>query len=287
MQCPSCGGENAEGAKFCEECGTPFVRLCSSCGQQMQPTAKFCPECGTPLKAQGKLGSAKRRKGATSARKARHPAASPTAVKSRPTPSEAERRQLTVMFCDLVGSTALSAALDSEELREVVRTYQETCTGVIRRYEGHIAQYLGDGVLVYFGYPAAHEEDAVRAVRSGLETAIAVSELKFTPPLQVRIGIHTGPVVVGEIGLGETPNIAARVQGHAAPNEVLVSAATFRLIHGLFETEERGAQGRTSLQPLAIPATLHEARLELARSFGWTIQGPGANGAGLETLEIF
>src|SRR5262249_179265 len=138
-----------------------------------------------------------------------------------------ERRQLTVMFCDLVGSTALSAQLDPEELREVVRAYQETCARVIHRFAGHIAQYLGDGLLIYFGYPVAHEDDAQRAARAGLEIVEAIHELLFPniqlqKPLQVRIGIHTGLVVIGEMGgwdkrdqlaLGETPNLAARVQG--------------------------------------------------------------------------
>ena len=128
-----------------------------------------------------------------------------------------------MMFIDLVGSTTLSQQLDPEDYHARVVAYQTACHQVIARYEGHIAQYLGDGVLVYFGYPAAHEDDAVRAVRSGLEIVAAVSQLAYTPPLQVRIGIHTGPVVVGEIGagerterlaLGETPNIAARVQGN-------------------------------------------------------------------------
>ena len=144
-----------------------------------------------------------------------------------------ERRQLTVMFIDLVGSTTLSQQLDPEDYHARVVAYQTACHQVIARYEGHIAQYLGDGVLVYFGYPAAHEDDAVRAVRSGLEIVTAVSQLAYTPPLQVRIGIHTGPVVVGEIGagerterlaLGETPNIAARVQGQAEPDTVVISA---------------------------------------------------------------
>jgi class 3 adenylate cyclase/predicted ATPase len=168
-------------------------------------------------------------------------------------PNDAERRQLTVMFCDLVGSTALSAQLDPEELREVVRAYQETCTEAIRRYDGHIAQHLGDGLLVYFGYPAAHEDDAQRAVRVGLEIVEMLRTRSLSPssaqPLQVRIGIHTGLVVIGEIGssekreilaLGETPNIAARVQGQAAPDEVVISSATYRLVEGLFECEDRG-----------------------------------------------
>jgi class 3 adenylate cyclase len=142
---------------------------------------------------------------------------------------EAERRQLTVMFCDLVGSTTLSEQLDPEELREVVQAYQETSTAVIRRYAGHIAQHLGDGLLVYFGYPVAHEDEAQRAVRTALGIVAAVQQLAFPTiqllyPLQVRIGIHTGLVVIGDIGsnekreilaLGEKPNMAARLQGLA------------------------------------------------------------------------
>ena len=125
--------------------------------------------------------------------------------------SSGERRQLTVMFCDLVGSTALSEQLDPEELRDVVRAYQQTSAAVIDRYDGHIAQYLGDGVLVYFGYPVAHEDDAQRAVRAGLGIIEALQQAQVQPPvgahscapLHVRIGIHTGLVVVGEIGSSE------------------------------------------------------------------------------------
>jgi predicted ATPase len=150
--------------------------------------------------------------------------------------------------------------------------------------EGHIAQYLGDGALVYFGYPVAHEEDAARAVRSGLEIIAAVGQLEFTPPLQVRIGIHTGPVVVGEIGagerserlaLGETPNIAARVQGQTAPNTVVISNATYRLVHGLFRCETMGPQ---MLKNVAAPVELYrihgesaaQSRFEVAVSTGLT-----------------
>ena len=146
-----------------------------------------------------------------------------------PTP-EAERRQLTVMFCDLVDSTRLSSQLDPEDYRNVVRMYQTACTEVIQRYEGHIAQLLGDGLLVYFGYPAAHEDDAQRAVRAGLGILEAVEalntslELAKGITLAVRLGIHTGLVVVGAMGgagrqeqlaLGEVPNIASRIQGLA------------------------------------------------------------------------
>jgi class 3 adenylate cyclase len=186
---------------------------------------------------------------------------------------EAERRQLTVMFCDLVGSTALSAHLDPEELREVVRAYQETCTTVIRRYDGHIAQHLGDGLLVYFGYPQAHEDDAQRAVRAGLEILPGLAPLnarlpstiraRLPHPVQVRIGVHTGLVVIGEIvstdkreilALGETPNIAARVQGFAEPDTLVISAVTYRLVEGLFACEDRG---QPELKGVATPLTLY------------------------------
>ena len=166
------------------------------------------------------------------------PAASPSAQSHT---SDAERRQLTVLFCDLVDSTPLASQLDPEDLREVVRAYQEACAKVIARFEGHIAQYLGDGLLVYFGYPLAHEDDAQRAVRTGLGIVEALGQLNTRLAqergvhLAVRLGIHTGLVVVGEVGggtrqeqlaLGETPNLAARLQGIAAPNTVVISAAT-------------------------------------------------------------
>src|SRR2546428_3336110 len=163
-----------------------------------------------------------------------HVASPPTA----PHTHEAERRQLTVMFCDLVDSTKLSSQLDPEAYRDVVRAYQRVCTEVIQRYDGHIAQLLGDGLLVYFGYPYAHEDDPQRAVRTGLEILAAMGDLRKRLEqdkgiqLAIRVGIHTGLVVVGEMGsqgrqeqlaLGETPNIAARIQGLAEPNALVIS----------------------------------------------------------------
>ena len=159
-------------------------------------------------------------------------------------PSEAERRQLTVMFCDLVGSTALSEQLDPEDLRAVIGAFQEACAGVIAGFEGYIARYMGDGLLVYFGYPQAHEDDAVRAVRTGLGIVAAVGNLNNHQDevLEVRVGIATGLVVVGDIVgegaseeravTGETPNLAARLQGVAAPNTVVIADSTQRLIRG-------------------------------------------------------
>src|SRR5262249_12315723 len=157
----------------------------------------------------------------------------------------AERRQLTVMFCDLVDSTKLSSQLDPEEYRDVVRAYQQVCTEVIQRYDGHIAQLLGDGLLVYFGYPQAHEDDAQRAVRTGLGILAALGDLNTRlqqakgVQLALRIGAHTGLVVVGEMGsqgryeslaLGEVPNKASRIEGLAALNTIMISADTYRLI---------------------------------------------------------
>jgi class 3 adenylate cyclase/predicted ATPase len=185
---------------------------------------------------------------------------------------EAERRQLTVLFCDLVGSTTLSGQLDPEDLRAVVRAYQETAAEVIQRYEGHIAQYLGDGLLVYFGYPLAHEDDAQRAVHTGVELVEAIGglnarlEASYGVQLAVRLGIHTGPVVVGNIGgggrheqlaLGETPNIAARLEGLAAPNTVVISPVTARLVRQTFVLEDLGASALKGVaEPMAISRVL-------------------------------
>jgi len=207
-----------------------------------------------------------------------------------PHPPDAERRQLTVLFCDLVDSTRLASQLDPEELREVVRAYQATCAKVIARFEGHIAQYLGDGLLVYFGYPLAHEDDAPRAVRAGLGMVEAMAQLNTRlgrergVQLAVRLGIHTGLVVVGEVGsgarqeqlaLGETPNLAARLQGIAAPNTLVISAATFQLLGGFFACQLLGTPLLKGLtQPLAVYRVLYESmarsRLEAASSTGWT-----------------
>jgi class 3 adenylate cyclase len=162
----------------------------------------------------------------------------------------AERRQVTVMFSDLVGSTALSARMDPEDLREVISAYQKCVAETVQRFGGFVAKYRGDGVLVYFGYPQAHEDDADRAVRAGLELAKRVGALKSSASLQTRVGIATGLVVVGDlIGsgeaqergiVGETPNLAARLQGLAEPNSVVIAESTRKLLGSLFELEELG-----------------------------------------------
>jgi class 3 adenylate cyclase len=218
---------------------------------------KFCGECGAPLRT------------------------------AKP---EAELRQLTVLFCDLVGSTALAERLDPEELREVTSAYHGVCVDVIGAHGGHIAQYLGDGILVYFGYPAAHEDDARRAVRAALGIVDGLTRLnprlesQHRVTLQARIGIHTGPVVVGEVGagehrehlaLGKTPNVAARLQALAEPDTVVVSDATYRIVRGFFEW---AALGSHELKGLTQVTTLHrvlresgaESRMDVVRRAGLT-----------------
>jgi class 3 adenylate cyclase len=185
---------------------------------------------------------------------AQTPAASkPASSSAEPIPKEAaERRQVTVMFSDLVGSTALSARMDPEDLREVISSYQKCVAETVGRFGGFVAKYMGDGVLIYFGFPMAHEDDAERAVRAGLELVAAVSALKTHAPLLTRVGIATGLVVVGDlIGsgasqeqaiVGETPNIAARLQGVAEPNSVVIAESTRKLVGNLFELEDLGSQ---------------------------------------------
>jgi predicted ATPase/class 3 adenylate cyclase len=215
---------------------------------------------------------------------------SPETAPGEPRTPDAERRQLTVLFCDLVDSPVFASQLDPEEWRAVVRAYQDTCAKVIARYEGRIAQYLGDGLLVYFGYPQAHEDDAQRAVRAGLGMVEALGQLNTRlaqeqgVSLAVRLGIHTGLVVVGDVGggtrqeqlaLGETPNIAARLQGLAAPNTVVITGATFQLLGGFFACQPIGTPLLKGVaQPLAIYRVLYESmarsRLEVVGSTGLT-----------------
>ena len=186
----------------------------------------------------------------------------------------AERRQVTVMFSDLVGSTALSARMDPEDLREVISAYQKCVAETVTRYGGFVAKYMGDGVLVYFGYPQAHEDDAERAVRAGLQLVAAVSDLKTThAPLQTRVGIATGLVVVGDLisageaqerGIvGETPNLAARLQALAEPNNVVLAEGTRKLLGNLFELEDLGARDLKGIGgPVRAWAALRAASVE-------------------------
>jgi predicted ATPase/class 3 adenylate cyclase len=189
--------------------------------------------------------------------------------------SHAERRRLSVMFCDLVGSTALSGQLDPEELHDLMRHYQTVCADVVGRHGGHVAQFLGDGLLVYFGYPIAHEDDAQRAVRAGLEIVAAISgpSARLAKSLQIRIAVHTGLAVVGSLGdgsdpdamtiVGETPNIAARLQTIAEPGTVIISESTYRLIEGFFLCRSLGGHTLKGVAaPIELYSALEESRIQ-------------------------
>ena len=193
----------------------------------------------------------------------------------------AERRQLTVMFCDLAGSTALSARLDPEDTREVIRAYQQACAAVIRAYDGFVAKFMGDGVIAYFGYPRAHEDDAERAVRAGLDMVAAIGRLETRAgaPLQARVGIATGAVVAGDLVgegaaqeqavVGDTPNLAARLQDLAEPASVVIAAATRRLIGGLFAVRDLGR---------------HELKGYHAPVQAWAVDGAAASDSRFEAV---
>jgi TOMM system kinase/cyclase fusion protein len=254
--CPSCGFENPVGFKFCGACGSALAGESSVASTGAAPGASSTPAPGRGL--DGPAG---------------------------------ERRQLTVMFADLVGSTALSERLDPEELREVLIAYQDACGKVIDRFGGYIARYLGDGLLVYFGYPLAHEDDAHRAVRAGLAIVEELGRLDARLQsekgisLAARLAIHTGLVVVGEIGaadrrepmaiVGETPNVAARLQGLAEPNTLVISAATYRLVEGFFVCDALGARALKGIsQPVAVYRVIRasgvRSRLDVASATGLT-----------------
>ncbi len=220
MKCSSCGAANPQSKRFCADCGTPLAVVCPACGGANEPGQRFCGDCGQSLIE------------ATSR-------SQPTTHTTRPTGTgeqAAERRQLTVMFSDLVGSSVLANRLDPEEMRGVLGVFHAAVVGAVAPFEGHVAQLLGDGVLAYFGYPRAHEDDPSRAVRAALAVlpAVAAMNASGSSAMQTRIGIATGVVVIGQIGQGtpaaehsasgETPNLAARLQALAAPGEIVVVA---------------------------------------------------------------
>ena len=261
MRCTNCRIENPVGRKFCSGCGTALPRGCPLCGTDNAPAAKFCGECGASLTAAG------------------------TPVTDAPDVQErevaGERRHLTVLFCDLVGSTEISARLDPEEWREIEADYHRVAAEAITRFGGYVAKYLGDGVMAYFGWPEAHDNDAERAARSGLAILVGVAALNNPdaksdrPKLSVRVGIDTGNVVIGKGSgsesevFGEAANIAARVQSTADPDAVVITPAVNRLVSGLFVVEECGAhqlKGTAESVELYRIIRLSQARNRLAAS---------------------
>src|SRR5215469_1623825 len=225
MRCPKCRAENAATRRFCAECGAPLPSLCPGCGFENEPTAKFCGGCGKPVRERA--------------------APTPPAPSPPPRTEAAERRQLTLMFCDLVGSTPMSARFDPEDLRGIMGAYHRRVAETVEGFGGFVARYVGDGVLIYFGYPQAHEDDAERAIRCGLAVVEQVPQLNLAETPHTRIGIATGLVVVGgEVVehdvVGDTPNLAARLQTLAEPNTVVIAAGTHRPVGDLFEYRDLG-----------------------------------------------
>ena len=255
MRCTGCDADNLASSFFCTDCGASLASRCPVCGADNPPVARFCARCGAALATESSGGL---EPGTSDLAPVRHVAVA----------MEGERRQLTVMFCDLVDSTALGEQLDPEELHEVVRAYQLACAEVIGRHDGHIAQYAGDGLVIYFGYPLAHENDAERAVQAGLDILQGIAALNtrldasFGVRLALRIGIHSGPVVVAGTGddqrekqvLGHTVNLAARLQAVAEPDSVVTTTATLNLARGFFVTTDLGLR---QLKGIAEPVAVH------------------------------
>lgn len=262
LLCQQCGFENPDSMKFCGQCGHNLNLICPKCSFVNPDDFKFCGNCAATLI------SIKANDTSTP------PADTEDKRRGARAVHEAERRQITVLFCDMVGSTALSEGLDPEDLRDVMREYRQMCDTVIHKVNGYIAQYLGDGVLAYFGYPLAHEDDARRAVQAGLELVHNISALNSRLKqcngieLAIRVGIHTGLVVVGELGdgdkrslaLGQTPNIAARLQDMAERNGIVISHATYMLVHKQFEFSPLGEH---NLKGRSQPITLYQVSREL------------------------
>ncbi|MBV8356386.1 MAG: AAA family ATPase [Deltaproteobacteria bacterium] len=238
MRCQKCSAENPPGAKFCIQCAAPLPRRCPQCAFDNPPEARFCAQCATALVEQPRVPL-----------EALIPAGSTFEPHDRN--KTGERRYLTVLFCDLVESTRIATHLDPEEWREIIAKYHRAAAEAVARFGGYVAQYLGDGVMAYFGYPEAQGNDAERAARAGLAILEVISQLDEQPAhtkLTARVGVHSGTVVVGAGAgnrndlFGDVPSIAARVQAAAEPGSLLITADTQRLVSGWFDVEERGAQ---------------------------------------------
>jgi class 3 adenylate cyclase/ribosomal protein L40E len=286
MRCPICNSETRPGQRFCLRCGARLAALCPKCGSRNPPDAAFCGDCGTPASAAKSGISSINQAGSIGAAQSPSDAA---IISPGPSP-DGERRHLTVLFCDLVGSTAIASQLDPEEWRETVSEYHRTAAEEIGRFGGHVVKYLGDGVMVLFGWPEAHDNDAERAARAGLAIIDSIAKLgagtkpernPARPQLSARVGIDSGAVVVGAGAgqdadvFGDAPNIASRVEAAADPGTVLITAATHRLMSGMFVVEDLGAR---ALKGIELPIELYRViqpsgvrgRLDAAAARGLT-----------------
>jgi class 3 adenylate cyclase/tetratricopeptide (TPR) repeat protein len=276
MRCAFCQHENPNVASACEDCGRALGSHCRACNHKITINARFCSQCGVPVPG---------------ARPRLALVPDENADRKEPTRpcNDGERRQITAMFCDLVGFTRLTQDLDPEDLQQSLADYQRVCTQAIRHYAGHVAQFLGDGVLAYFGYPYAHEDDAERSVRAGIDIRTAMVDLNQrraesnSCEMPLRIGIHTGPVLVTAVGdeahqetlaLGETITIANRLQSIAPAGTIVISDASLRLVRGLFVTRNIG---KPDLKGIDEPVGAHLVE---------GIAGFGARFTGAEEFEL-
>jgi class 3 adenylate cyclase len=250
IQCTSCGTGNAPESKFCQNCGQPLTHQCPHCGNSNTPDAKFCNQCGKSLSP----GALSARENRLASLQQATPQALQNKIRAAKVRMEGERKPVAILFTDIVGSTPLAEALDPEEFREIVTGAHQLVSESVYRYEGTIAQLLGDGVLAFFGAPITHEDDPLRAVRAGLEIqqAMLLYQQKIkqkAPNFQIRVGIHTGLVVVGNIGndlhmeytaIGDAVNLAARLQSLASPGRILISEKTFHSVSDSIDCSDLG-----------------------------------------------
>src|SRR5215471_3842468 len=200
MRCAKCGTESKTGRKFCANCGSTLAIRCPQCGAENDPSSKFCEDCGAALAPVLPSATAQNAPQLLTEIQVVAPAAAPAVTAHVAVSAGGERRHLTVLFCDLVGSTEIASQLDPEEWREVVAAYHRATAEAVTRFGGHVAKYLGDGVMAYFGWPEAHDNDAERAARAGLALLDAISKLNehpSRPKLAARVGMDSGIVVVG------------------------------------------------------------------------------------------
>src|SRR2546428_12182406 len=297
MDCPRCGTENPSGAKFCRGCGVRLDAICPACKHSNLPGSRFCNECGHQVLSDAQVPS-----GASAPPTPAQGSGIAAIVKAGYTPKhladkilkarsalEGERRQVTVLFADLAGFSALAEQRDPEEIHAIVDRCFEMIAIEVHRFEGTINQYTGDGVMALFGAPIAHEDAPRRAAHAALAIQRAVRDLsrelapRLERSLEMRIGLNTGPVVVGKIGddlrmdytaVGDTTNVAARLQQNARPGSVLVGASTYRLIAGYFETLDLGelsVKGHAPVQTFEVlRARGRKARLDVESERGLT-----------------
>lgn len=277
MKCTNCAHHNSADARFCENCGQPLERVCPNCGQSISGSPRFCKHCGHNLEQAGQAGGSDPTSRSRSLGELRRatPQEMANRIKAESGRLKGERKLVTAVFVDIVGSTALAATMDPEEWRQIVSQSHERVSQAIYEFEGTIAQLLGDGVLAFFGAPLAHEDDPERAIRAALRIRSAAERYAQVlrnsdrvEDFQVRIGVNTGLVVVGNIGhdlhmeylaIGDTVNLAARLQTAAEPGAILVSDRTQRLAGPVFDYKDLGEieiKGRS--EPLRVFRVLGE-----------------------------